>query len=128
VQKRITAWIAAHDCDHLRAFADSRKYYGLVKAGSKLPKTPDDWNLDYLTWPELKRLAGIIMSLEGASQLAHELTPADIQFLTGQCAIYRGDVDVIAQLDVDMQSRISSWIGANDCNQLRPFKDSREYY
>ncbi|HYW67005.1 MAG TPA: hypothetical protein VFB10_09900 [Candidatus Dormibacteraeota bacterium] len=127
-QKQLTAWIAAHDCKNLKAFVDSRSYYRLVNAGAKLPPPPADLSLDYLMWPELKRLATISLSLNGPAQFVNELKPADIDFLVKQCAIDRADVDVIAKLDVDAQSRIFSWISGQDCKHLVPFKASRQYY
>jgi hypothetical protein len=127
-QKQLTAWIAAHDCKNLKAFADSRSYYRLVKTGAKLPPAPADLSLDYLTWPELKRLASISMSLNGPPQFVNELKPVDIDFLVKECSIDRADVDIISELSVHAQSSISSLISAKDCTGFLPFKNSREYY
>ncbi len=127
-QKQLTAWIAAHDCKNLKAFVDSRSYYRSVNAGAKLPPPPADLSLDYLAWPELKRLASISLSLNAPPQFTNELKPADIDFLVRECGIDRADVDIIPELSVDTQSSISSLISAKDCKGFLPFKNSRQYY
>ena len=54
-QKQLTGWIAAHHCANLKAFTETRKYYGLFRVDTKPSAAPEGFDLDYLTWPELKR-------------------------------------------------------------------------
>ena len=65
-QAKISAWIAAKDCNELVSFKETRDYYRRVlklKPGESLPHAPSRLNWDYVTNDEFVNYANILKTL-----------------------------------------------------------------
>jgi hypothetical protein len=71
-----------------------------------------------------------VLALTGNSvTLLAQASSKDMDFAVKKCGIRQADISVIDKLDnKDIIRKLKGWIASRDCNALKSFKNTREFY